>query len=359
MVIFGTAYGQSPMAFSFQGVATDTNGQPIINSPIGVRVSIIETTAEGNEVYAETHVAESNSTGLFNLSIGNGTAENGNFSDVSWGSGRHFVKTSIDISGNTNYEYAGTVELLSVPYALYALQSGNDLTDKPGFDGPPGLAGPQGQNGPIGAPGSGCGLPPPAGPPGPRGPEGPPGPDGPPGGMQGPQGPPGPPGPPGGEMGEQGEAGLPGPSGAWGEWGVRGPDGPPGPEGSPGTYVKLKGPTGLPGPQGPMGTSTGDRGDIGDAGPVGPAGPPGAPGIQGPPGSGGGIGAPGAQGPPGPPGEPGLPGFSGVNGFPRLIMTSIVPAIAEVGNIYLDDGTNTASGQPGIRVYTGTSWIDF
>ena len=74
---------------------------------------------------------------------------------------------------------------------------------------------------------------------------------------------------------------------------------------------------------------------------------------------------PGAQGPQGPvgpvgpEGENGEIGLTGANGFPRLIMSSTVPPTAEVGNIYLDDGTNTSNGKPGIRVFTGSNWIDF
>lgn len=361
VAITGVVYAQSPIAFSFQGVATDTNGEPISNSPIGVKVSIIENSADGNEVYAETHSLESAETGLFNLSIGTGESVLGNFSGISWGSGRHFVKTEIDITGNTNYEYAGTVELLSVPYALFALESGNDLTGIPGPVGPTGAPGPPGASGPPGAPAA-VGAPGPPGPPGDEGPPGPQGNDAPPGGMKGPPGPEGPPGPPGGLDGEQGPTGLPGEKGWRGNAGPAGPTGPPGPEGPPGPSVSPKGPQGIPGPPGPVGSAQGDQGDIGDPG------VPGAPGQQGPPGPPGPDGMPGipsAPPPPPPPpmpgpaGPPGQTGDMGPDGFPKLLMTDVVPGVAVVGNIYLDDGTNTASGNPGIRVYTGTNWIDF
>lgn len=360
VAVTGVVYAQSPMAFSFQGVATDSNGAPIVNSPIGIKVSIIQNSADGTEVYAETHTIESGESGLFNLSIGSGDPELGNFSSISWGTERHFVKTAIDITGNTNYEYAGTVELLSVPYTLFALESGNDLTGIPGPDGPSGAPGEKGPPGPPGPPGP-AGAPGAPGPPGPPGLEGPPGMDAPPGGLKGPPGPEGPPGPPGGAEGEKGATGPPGEKGWRGPQGPPGIAGPPGPEGPPGPSFGPKGPQGLQGPPGPVGFAQGDPGDPGNAG------APGAPGQQGSPGPQGHQGSPGATsgnhppqpGPPGPQGSTGEMGDTGKDGFPKLFMSNVVPEVAEVGNIYLDDGSNTGSGKPGIRVYTGTNWMDF
>ncbi len=359
IALSGVVSAQPPMAFSYQAVATDANGLPLSNSSVGIEVSILQGSADGNEVYKETHHVESGDNGLFNLSIGAGEPVLGDFNGILWNGNRHFVKTAIDINGNTNYEYAGTVELLSVPYALFTLESGNDLTENPGPIGPRGKPGPAGAPGPPG-PTAPVGAPPPPGPPGPPGPEGMPGQDAPPGGMPGPQGPPGPPGPPGGADGEQGPAGPKGSQGYWGLFGPKGPDGPPGPEGPPGPIVSPKGPPGPAGPPGTPGTSEGNKGEQGDPGPPGA---PGAPGAPGPPGISAPDmvypGAPGAPGIAGPQGGKGEIGFTGVNGFPRMIMSAVVPANAEVGNIYLDDGTNTANGKPGIRVYDGSSWIDF
>jgi len=359
VAISSWVYAQPPKAFSFQGLATNTNGEPVVNSTVGVKISIVQNSADGNEAYIETHLVESGATGTFNLSIGKGEPQQGNFGAVSWGSDRHFIKTAIDITGNANYVYAGTSELLSVPYALFAMESGNDLTGKPGPFGPTGKQGEDGTPGPPGPPGQ-VGISFGQGPPGPPGPPGPQGMQGPPGGEKGPQGPPGSPGPPGGIDGEQGPPGPPGPPGNWGDRGVKGEVGPAGLPGPPGPSVRPIGLQGLQGPPGPPGTSKGDRGDQGDQGPPGERG---LRGEDGPPGIDSTVqgeeGKPGPQGEKGDQGFKGITGLKGVNGFPRLIMTPVVPAIAEVGHIYLDDGTNTSSGKPGIRVYTGANWIDF
>jgi len=52
--------------------------------------------------------------------------------------GPYFIKTETDPNGGVNYTITGTSELLSVPYALYAKNSGSSI---PGPQGPPGPAG--------------------------------------------------------------------------------------------------------------------------------------------------------------------------------------------------------------------------
>jgi len=150
---------QPPQAFSYQGIALDKEDKPIVNQSLGIRISIVEDTAAGNATYTETHNTVSSEIGLFNLQIGKGMVEEGIFNSIEWGLTRHFVKVELDIEGGENYTTLGTVELLSVPYALYALKSGSSAPGPPGPPGPPGIPGNDGSIGPPGPPG----------PPGPQG----------------------------------------------------------------------------------------------------------------------------------------------------------------------------------------------
>ena len=111
---------QAPQSFNYQGVARTLDGNPILNQNIGLQISILETNANGAAVYAETHTVQTNHLGLFNLHIGTGTALNGTFSDIDWGSDSHFVQIEMDENGGSAYQLIGTSQLLSVPYALYA-----------------------------------------------------------------------------------------------------------------------------------------------------------------------------------------------------------------------------------------------
>jgi len=96
-------------------------------------------------------------------------------------------------------------------------------------------------------------------------------------------------------------------------------------------------------------------------GPIGPAGDPGLQGEMGPPGPPGPCGPVGPeppQGPAGPQGPQGENGPAGEAGRPIMVKSSQPIANPLQGQIYVDDGTNTADGQIGLRYFTGSEWID-
>lgn len=127
------AYGQAPQLFNYQSVARDANGNPLMNVPIGVQLLLHDQTATGTVVYQETHAATTNTFGLFTLKIGNGTPTIGSLANVAWASGPKFIEVQVDVSGGTAYQSIGTSELLSVPYALYANESGDTTALNPGI----------------------------------------------------------------------------------------------------------------------------------------------------------------------------------------------------------------------------------
>lgn len=121
------AFSQSPEKFSFQSVVRDAQNNIVSNSNVGVRMSILHGSSTGTIVYMETHNAVTNQNGLFTIEVGNGVVQNGGFSNINWGSGPYYSKTEIDPLGGTNYTITGISQMLSVPYALYAKNSGNLL----------------------------------------------------------------------------------------------------------------------------------------------------------------------------------------------------------------------------------------
>ena len=134
-----------PQAINFQGVAIDKTGipvpgmdelgNPIQNSGIKVRFSILEGTATGTLVYREFHNTTTDEFGRFNVEIGRGSSQEGLFESIQWGNNRHFLKVEVDLDDSgTNFILASVQEFLSVPYALYAKASGlseNDLDTDP------------------------------------------------------------------------------------------------------------------------------------------------------------------------------------------------------------------------------------
>jgi len=121
---FAYSFGQAPQKMSYQAVIRNTSNNLVSNSNVGQKISILQGSATGNSVYSETHAATSNANGLVTIEIGTGNVVSGNFGAINWGQGAYFIKTETDINGGSNYTLIATSQLLSVPYALYAENSG-------------------------------------------------------------------------------------------------------------------------------------------------------------------------------------------------------------------------------------------
>jgi hypothetical protein len=111
-------FAQVPLGIPYQAIAMNTNGSAVANANVGVKLSILDNSATGTTVYAETQTKMTNTQGLFNLNIGQGTAIAGNFATINWGLNTKFLKVEIDVAGGSNYVMVGTTQLMSVPYAM-------------------------------------------------------------------------------------------------------------------------------------------------------------------------------------------------------------------------------------------------
>jgi hypothetical protein len=113
-------WSQSPSKFSYQAVVRGVDNILISNKLIGLKISILQGSINGNSVYIETHTPNSNENGLVSVSIGGGNVLSGDFSKIDWSNGLYFVKTETDPTGGANYSLITTSQLLSVPYAIHA-----------------------------------------------------------------------------------------------------------------------------------------------------------------------------------------------------------------------------------------------
>ena len=135
-----------PNKFTYQSVIRDTTGQLVTNQPVGMRLSLQRGPQMAN-LYTETHQLTTNSNGLLTTTIGSGQPTLGMMDTIDWSGGMVYVKTEIDMTGGSNYSLVSTRELLSVPYALYSLNSGSSTPGPVGPMGPQGVPGPQGPSG--------------------------------------------------------------------------------------------------------------------------------------------------------------------------------------------------------------------
>ena len=137
-------FGQAPQGINYQAVVRNSTGAVLANTTVGIKFQIHDGTPTGTVVFQETHSTQTNQFGLATLVIGSA----GNLTSVNWGNGlSKYLQVEMDPAGGTNYTDMGTTQLVSVPYALYALTSGNGI-------GPTGTTGNNGTNGVTGATGS-------------------------------------------------------------------------------------------------------------------------------------------------------------------------------------------------------------
>jgi hypothetical protein len=129
----GNIFAQVPNQFNYQAVARNTLGQAIPNANIKTKFTILDGSATGVNVYSEIRTLITNQLGLFTAAIGGNDATNvtGNFATIDWSTGKKFIKVEVDPLGGNNFLALGNTEMLSVPYALYAVNG------KVGPQGPP------------------------------------------------------------------------------------------------------------------------------------------------------------------------------------------------------------------------------
>ncbi len=122
-IIHLTLLAQSPQAIPYQAIIRNNDGSVMSDNTLALTFKIHENSANGTIVYEETHSTASNSQGLVSVSVGGGTPVTGNFNNINWGNGAKFLHVLMN-TGNGDIDM-GTQQMLSVPYALYAENSGS------------------------------------------------------------------------------------------------------------------------------------------------------------------------------------------------------------------------------------------
>ena len=123
---------QTANGIYFQAVARDNYSNPAKDRKIFVQSSIIQTTATGTKVLSEEFQTTTDATGVFSISVGQGTRLGGtasNLTSIDWSKGPYYLNLKIAItpvSPAFGWDYKnelidlGTTSFGTVPYALYA-----------------------------------------------------------------------------------------------------------------------------------------------------------------------------------------------------------------------------------------------
>jgi hypothetical protein len=128
-------FAQAPQKMSYQAIVRNSSNTILANQNVGIQISILQGSSSGSAVYVETQTSSTNANGLVSIEIGTGNVTSGNFSTINWANNTFYIKSEIDPTGGSNYSITGTSQLASVPYALYAANSGSSTPGPPGLDG--------------------------------------------------------------------------------------------------------------------------------------------------------------------------------------------------------------------------------
>ena len=288
-------FAQAPQKMSYQAVIRNADNSLVSVKPIGMRISVLQGLSTGVAVYVEKQNGTTNANGLVTMQIGAGTIVEGAFEKIDWSKGPYYIKIETDPNGGSDYTIVGSSELLSVPYALFALNT--DVTN--GTNGINGTNGTNGLNGTNGA------------------------------------------------KGNSGAAGLTGQDGTNGINGSNGTNGAKGDSGAAGL-------TGQDGTNGSNGNN-GNNGAKGDIGAIGVTGQDGTNGVDGTTGT---KGEQGLQGIQGVKGEIGISGVDGATGSQGLIGLTGVTGVAGINGTNGVDGATGLQGSIGVTGVNGVAGIN-
>src|SRR5271155_259545 len=85
-----TAFAQAPQKMSYQAVIRNSSNVLVASTPVGIKISILQGSTDGNPVYVETQTVSTDVNGLATLAIGEGKVVSGNFANIDWSNGSYY-----------------------------------------------------------------------------------------------------------------------------------------------------------------------------------------------------------------------------------------------------------------------------
>jgi len=126
LLLIGTLAAQVPYGFNYQGIARNSQGEPMSDQQLDVLVSILAGSADGDLVWEEQQSISTNKEGLFSLVIcGTDDYRTGGsavtVAGIDWSSDIHFIGVRID--AGQGWVDMGVSQINSVPYSLASRQT--------------------------------------------------------------------------------------------------------------------------------------------------------------------------------------------------------------------------------------------
>ncbi|MEN8121837.1 MAG: hypothetical protein ABFS35_15915, partial [Bacteroidota bacterium] len=127
--ISGVTFGQVPNQIQYQAVIRDGSGTLITDKLVAIKISILRGSNSGTPVYSEEFNKATSEYGIVSLNIGGDS----NFSNINWSNNIYYLRVDIDIDNGDSYQFMGSSQIMTVPYALQAL----NVTNKDDADANP------------------------------------------------------------------------------------------------------------------------------------------------------------------------------------------------------------------------------
>lgn len=132
MLLTITAFAQAPNAINYQAAVRNASGSLLASALVQVRFTVHDATASGPVLFQETNTVTTTAQGILNTTIGSGVAITGSMAGIDWSAGIKFLE--VELNTGSGYTSIGSQQMLSVPYALYAANSGGSVWTKSGSD---------------------------------------------------------------------------------------------------------------------------------------------------------------------------------------------------------------------------------
>ncbi len=129
-------FAQAPKGFSYQAVLRDAEGKILANQNVTLRFSLINND-ETITYYTEEHSLTTSELGLVNATVGTGANTSGTIDTIPWGKIQIKLKVEIKNPGASVFSSMGTQALLAVPYALFASNTNEILSNQTATDEDP------------------------------------------------------------------------------------------------------------------------------------------------------------------------------------------------------------------------------
>lgn len=116
------AFSQIQHAFNYQAAVRNADGDIQFNNFADFKIEILQ---NDSIIYSENHLNKwTGKTGVVNFKVGGGDIITGNISQIDWSQGQLQIKVTL------NGEPMGTADIVAVPIAIYAQNSGDGYWEK-------------------------------------------------------------------------------------------------------------------------------------------------------------------------------------------------------------------------------------